>query len=558
MLTNLAFALVIVVAVLILAAAGAASYYGEHFSSVATVNGHTINRDDLRDRIDVVRWRLNELASRIRDEVNAGLLTKDAGDQAITQIDQQRGSATQLASQALKQLVDGELQSELASQMGVTVTDTQVDARLGEEATTKEFRHAWVIEIAPEVTAPATTPTDAQKKAARSAAGVALTRLRAGQKWEDVAKVSSTGNAGPDGDLGYVQPDVADLDPAFVTALFALKPGDFTEVIEGADGNYRVGRVTDIVQSSVDANYQRRITDAGVSLALYKGAVRADLLRDALKDRVIADATTKPGEERRVSDITLNVDTDPSTGTPITVDQVKVRHILYAPGGDASASPAPSTDPSWAEAKAKAEATYEVLKKDPSKFAEIAKRDSADTSSGVDGGDLPFLTQESVDPAFGAAVFAPGLKEDQLLPPVASQFGWHVIQFIERKEPASTRMTGIQLQLVQGADFATVAKDKSDGPEASKGGDLGWIAHYQLSKTLEDAIFALAIGKVSEQVVDGTAIHLFKVTAIETRVPAGDQIAALKAGAFDNWYAAEKAKAKVDIDPAYSTLTTGS
>jgi len=553
LLTNVAFGVVIVVSVLILGAAAAASFYGDHFATVSSVNGHAISKDDLRDRYAVDGWRLNEIASRVRDEMNAGRMTTEAGEQQLSAVEQQRSNTGQLLGQALGQLIDAELQSQLAAQLGVTVTDQQITGRLVEEATIKEQRHAWLIEFAPDVTAPATVPTAAQKKAARSAAEVALARLRAGQKWEDVAKAGSLGSAGTDGDVGYVQADATDQDPAFLAALFTLKVGDYTDVVEGADGSYRIGRVTDIAPQTVDPGYQDKIKDSNISLDLYRRAVKADLLREALMDRIASDATTKPSEQRQVSEIVLNEDTDQQTGQPIVADQVKVRHILYAPGGDASASPAPSTDPAWAEAKAKAEATYEVLKKDPSKFAEIAKRDSADTTSAVEGGDLPFLTQESVDPAFGAAVFKEGLVKDQLLPPVASQFGWHVIQFIERKAPASTRMTAIKQQLAGGADFAAVAKEKSDGPEADKGGDIGWVARYQLSKTLEDAIFGLQVGAVSDQVKDGSSIYLFKVTKVETRVATGEQLETLKSGAFDNWYAAEKAKAKIETDPAYQS-----
>jgi parvulin-like peptidyl-prolyl isomerase len=548
LLTNLAFGVVIVVAFVILGAAAAASFYGDHYASVSTVNGHQISKDDLRDRYAVDGWRLNEITSRVRDEMNAGRVTPEIGEQQLAQVEQRRANSQQRVGEALSELIDAELQAQLAAQLGVTVSDQQVTARLVEEATIKEQRHAWVIELVPDVTAPATTPTAAQKKAARSAAEVALARLRAGQKWEDVAKASSVGSAGGAGDLGYIQDDASDQDPAFLAGLFAAKVGEYTDVIEGVDGSSRIGRVTDVVPQTVDPGYQDKITDGQISLDVYRRAVRADLLREALSDRIVADATTKPSEQRQVSEIVLTEETDQQSGQPITEDQVKVRHILYAPGGDAAASPAPSTDPAWAQAKAKAEATYEVLKRDPSKFAEIAKRDSADTGSAVDGGDLPFLARSTVDKAFGDAVFKDGLAKDELLPPVASQFGWHVIQFIERKAPADTRMTAIQQQLTQGADFAKVAKEKSDGPEADKGGDIGWVARYQLSKALEDAIFGLPVGTVSAQVKDASNIYLFKVTKVETRVASGEQLTTLKDDAFNNWYAAEKAKAKIETD----------
>jgi hypothetical protein len=114
LLTNLAFGVVIVVAFLILGAAWAASFYGEHFASVSTVNGHAISKDDLRDRYGVDIWRLNEIASRVRDEMNAGRMTAEVGEQQLSAIEQQRSNREQLAGQALSELIDAELQSQLA------------------------------------------------------------------------------------------------------------------------------------------------------------------------------------------------------------------------------------------------------------------------------------------------------------------------------------------------------------------------------------------------------------------------------------------------------------
>ena len=48
------------------------------------------------------------------------------------------------------------------------------------------------------------------------------------------------------GDLGFIDKDAA-LDPPFVDALVAASANTPTAVIEGADGTYRIGRVTDIV-----------------------------------------------------------------------------------------------------------------------------------------------------------------------------------------------------------------------------------------------------------------------------------------------------------------------
>ncbi len=189
--TNLAFGLIVLAAFLILAAAAGASYYGDHLAAVATVDGHTINKDDLRDRFSVDVWRLNELESQLRDAVSTGRITKDQSDQQIAQIDQAKQDQQTILSQSLQNLVDAQLQSELAAKMGITVTPADIDAKLLDEATRPEARDVWVIEFQPDVTAPATTPTPIQTSVALGKANAALAQLKAGTAWETVAKQST-------------------------------------------------------------------------------------------------------------------------------------------------------------------------------------------------------------------------------------------------------------------------------------------------------------------------------------------------------------------------------
>lgn len=57
-------------------------------------------------------------------------------------------------------------------------------------------------------------------------------------------------------------------------------------------------------------------------------------------------------------------------------------------------------------------------------------------------------------------------------------------------------------QLDHGADFATLAKEKSTGPSASKGGDLGYFTHDQMIKEFADAAFSMAPGTYSKTPVE--------------------------------------------------------
>lgn len=64
-------------------------------------------------------------------------------------------------------------------------------------------------------------------------------------------------------------------------------------------------------------------------------------------------------------------------------------------------------------------------------FAEVARRESADTVSGRSGGELGELTKSAVDSAFGAAAMA--LPLHTLSEPVRSGFGFHLIEVESRK-----------------------------------------------------------------------------------------------------------------------------
>ncbi|HEX8939511.1 MAG TPA: peptidylprolyl isomerase [Candidatus Limnocylindrales bacterium] len=541
---NLAFGGVVLVALLLLGGAAASSYYNDHFAPVAHVNGVAISKDDLTQRITADTWRLDYAESQLRQQVNLGHLAQADADQRIQTIDSQK---QQVSSVALDELIDAALQTQLAGQQGITVSDQQVADALTQAATTPEQRHAWVIAVKPAVDKNATAPTDAQKAAAKQKADTILSELQAGQKWEDVAKKSSDdATAEQGGDLGYLYATDTSQEADFVAALFKLPANGLTPVLLGSDGTYRIGRVSDIAAKVVDANYQAKMQAAGVSLDTYKRLLKANLYSKALQDKVLARLTAQPSDQRHVLEIFLNAPTG-------TGDEVKARHILFSPNHstDSTANKAlKPDDPAWVKAKADAEAAYQQLVSGKATFADLAKKLSDDKQSGAQGGDLPWLTRDSVVKQFGDAIFGTDLKPNQILAPIKTDFGWHVIQFVERRPPAQSRIDTYQAQAAGGADFAQLAKDKSDGPEASKGGDIGWVARYQLDPQLEDAIFATKVGGVSSVVQTSSGFYLFKVVEEANRVPAGDQLTTLKDSGFNNWYNVQKAKASIQRNDA--------
>ena len=56
-------------------------------------------------------------------------------------------------------------------------------------------------------------------------------------------------------------------------------------------------------------------------------------------------------------------------------------------------------------------------------------------------------------------------------------------------------------ELDQGADFATLAQEKSTGPSGPNGGDLGWFSPEQMVAPFSEAVAALEDGSYSESPV---------------------------------------------------------
>jgi peptidyl-prolyl cis-trans isomerase D len=94
---------------------------------------------------------------------------------------------------------------------------------------------------------------------------------------------------------------------------------------------------------------------------------------------------------------------------------------------------ADATDTAAARARADS-LRREILAGRP--FDEVAKLESADTVSGRQGGDVGEWTRGAFDPAFDSAAFSMPLK--RLSEPVATQFGFHLIEVLSRKGNKAT------------------------------------------------------------------------------------------------------------------------
>ena len=108
-------------------------------------------------------------------------------------------------------------------------------------------------------------------------------------------------------------------------------------------------------------------------------------------------------------------------------EEVKARHILIAFKGSPAAQ-AGKKELTEDEAKAKAEAIRKEVA-GGADFATVAKRESDDTGSGAQGGDLGSFGHGQMVPEFEKAAFE--AKPGEITPVIRTQYGYHIIQVQE-------------------------------------------------------------------------------------------------------------------------------
>ena len=87
---------------------------------------------------------------------------------------------------------------------------------------------------------------------------------------------------------------------------------------------------------------------------------------------------------------------------------------------------------------------------------------------------------------------------------------------LEKEEEAKE----VIAQLQKGADFAELAKEKSTGPSAPQGGDLGYFAQGEMVPAFSEAAFALKAGAFTEEPVQTQfGWHVIKVEDRRAKEP---------------------------------------
>jgi peptidyl-prolyl cis-trans isomerase D len=149
-------------------------------------------------------------------------------------------------------------------------------------------------------------------------------------------------------------------------------------------------------------------------------------------------------EKARVEYVELSLDAL-AAKTPVNAEDVKKVYDEEAQAGrlgvkeERRAShilvtvPPDAKDDVKKAAEDKAKAIAAQVRKNPNSFADLAKKESQDPGSAAQGGDLGFFSRGAMVKPFEDAVFDPKLKKGDIVGPVKSEFGYHVIRLTDVK-----------------------------------------------------------------------------------------------------------------------------
>ncbi|WP_019864840.1 peptidylprolyl isomerase [Methylovulum miyakonense] len=174
-------------------------------------------------------------------------------------------------------------------------------------------------------------------------------------------------------------------------------------------------------------------------------------------------------------------------------------------------------------------------------FAQTAISNS-DDGNALKGGDLGWRTLSTLPTLFTEGVSK--MKTGDIADPIRSPSGFHIIKMLELKggigdhfitktkvrhiliktnelvddAEAKKRLLGLKARILDGDDFANLARSHSDDKgSAIKGGSLDWVSPGDLVKPFEEAMSRLEIKQISDPVQTQFGWHLIQVMDRENK-----------------------------------------
>ncbi len=267
------------------------------------------------------------------------------------------------------------------------------------------------------------------------------------------------------------------------------------------------------------AEFRRALERDGVPFDAWRQDLREQIMLSRLREREVEDKI-------QVTDSEIDLFLEEMKAQPQRAEY-NVSHILVR-------VPEQSTPERIEEARARAQKARAEAG-GGADFGRVAASYS-DAPDALEGGSLGWRTPERLPELFAAALAA--MKPGELSEPLRSAAGFHVLKLNERRDlgagppvtqtrarhilvrtselvsesEARRRVADLRSRIVNGGDFAELAKANSDDTSsAARGGELDWIYPGDTVPDFERALQELKPGELSEPVRTPFGYHLIQV-----------------------------------------------
>ncbi len=235
--------------------------------------------------------------------------------------------------------------------------------------------------------------------------------------------------------------------------------------------------------------------------------IRSEFVDDMRKQMIIEKLKQQKFGDMKVSAVEVHNFFDTyKDSLPQVPEQVTLSHIFVIPK--------PSTK-AREEAYSLAKSILDSLRAGAD-FAALAKKYSQDPGSASSGGDLGWAKRGQFVPEFEHAVFE--MKPGEISDIVETQFGFHIIQLLERRgdqvhvrhiliqiphlqtddDSVIVLLDSLRARAMEGANFAALAREYSQDQDTKDlGGDLGTVTIDQLEPSFLATVNKLKVGEIS-------------------------------------------------------------
>jgi peptidyl-prolyl cis-trans isomerase SurA len=269
----------------------------------------------------------------------------------------------------------------------------------------------------------------------------------------------------------------------------------------------------------------------GIAFPKFREELRREIILSRLRDREVDNRVS-------VSESEIDLFMEEQAASVDANAEYNLSHILVR-------VPEQASPEQIAERRARAEDALRQARAGTD-FAQLSATFS-DAPEALTGGNLGWRLEDRLPDLFVAAVAK--LKPGELSAVVRSPAGFHVLKLNDKRgagapfmveqtrtrhilvrtndlvseAEAQRKLANLRERVVNGVDFAELARTNSDDGSASRGGDLGWLYPGDTVPEFERAVSELKPGEVSQPVKSPFGWHLIQVLERRTADMSADR-----------------------------------